>query len=260
MGSAILTESRNKVEIEIAAHCVQHFTEPASVIIKQQYPCGVAIANSLSKAYVKAYQCDPTSAEGGIIALNRTLEKETLLQILNFQSVNTLIAPEFSKESLAVIEEKKPNINLLIFDELERPLDEIKQLTTKELRLVTLKSPTPTQIQDLLFAWTVGKFVKPNGIVYASGLQTLGISAGPNRFFSARLGIFKAEMEGLTVQNAVMASEGIFTSKDIIDSVAKEGIQAIIQPGGSPKDAEIIEAANKHQIAMMFTHIQYFRT
>jgi len=251
---------KNLVEAQIAAQCVQSFNEPACVIIKQLHPCGVALGKSILQAYTKAHQSDPTSAYNGIVAFNRVLDKETTVEVLNNQLVELFLAPEFSEETLLLLKDK-PKIQVVTFNEILKTTEpENKILTAKELRRVTERSPSPEQIQDLLFAWTVCKFVKPNGIVYASSGQTLGIGTGPNRFFSARLGVFKAEMEGLSVENAVMASEGLLPLKDSIEIAAKEKIQAIIQPGGSSKDAEIIEAANKHHIAMVFTNIQYFRS
>lgn len=266
----------NIADTDAALECVKSFTEPACVIVKHANPCGVAVSDNLTKAYQYAYQTDPTSAFGGIIAFNRELDAKTAKTIIDRQFVEVIIAPSVSVEATEIIA-KKSNVRLLTSGEwkthqiqydykrvngglLVQDKDSYMINDVSELSCVTHKKPSQTELQDLLFCWKVAKFVKSNAIVYAKNGMTIGIGAGQmSRVYSAKIAGIKAFDEGLQVKGAVMASDAFFPFRDGIDAAAKVGISCIIQPGGSIRDDEIIAAANEHGIAMVFTHIRHFR-
>jgi phosphoribosylaminoimidazolecarboxamide formyltransferase/IMP cyclohydrolase len=267
----------NIADTDAALECVKAFPEaPACVIVKHANPCGVATAADLLTAYDLAYQTDPTSAFGGIIAFNRELDSKTAQAIIDRQFVEVIIAPSISEEAKAVVSQKA-NVRLLSCGELPETasagLDfkrvtggllvqdrDTALVTADELKVVTKKVPTEDQMQDLLFAWRVAKFVKSNAIVYASKQQTVGIGAGQmSRVVSSRIAGMKAEDAGLTVLGAVMASDAFFPFRDGLDAAAEAGISAVIQPGGSMRDDEVIAAADEHGIAMVFTGMRHFR-
>ena len=267
----------NIADTDAALECVKSFPEaPACVIVKHANPCGVATANDLLTAYDLAYQTDTTSAFGGIIAFNRELDAVTAQAIIDRQFVEVIIAPSISDEAKAVVSQKA-NIRLLCCGEFpaqqSQELDykrvtggllvqdrDIALVTQDELRVVTKQAPTSEQMQDLLFAWRVAKFVKSNAIVYVSKQQTVGIGAGQmSRVVSSRIAGIKAEDAGLTVPGAVMASDAFFPFRDGLDAAAEAGISAVIQPGGSMRDDEVIAAADEHGIAMVFTGMRHFR-
>ena len=267
----------NIADTDAALECVKAFPEaPACVIVKHANPCGVATAEDLLTAYDLAYQTDPTSAFGGIIAFNRELDGKTAQAIIDRQFVEVIIAPSISDEAKAVVSQKA-NVRLLSCGELPESasagLDfkrvtggllvqdrDTALVTADELKVVTKKVPTEEQMQDLLFAWRVAKFVKSNAIVYACKQQTVGIGAGQmSRVVSSRIAGIKAEDAGLTVPGAVMASDAFFPFRDGLDAAAEAGIAAVIQPGGSMRDEEVIAAADEHGIAMVFTGMRHFR-
>lgn len=267
----------NIADTDAALECVKAFPEaPACVIVKHANPCGVATAGDLLTAYNLAYQTDTTSAFGGIIAFNQTLDGPTAQAIIERQFVEVIIAPDISEEAKAIIS-KKANVRLLScgsFPEQQAQGLDYKRVTgglliqdrdtalvsEDELTVVTSKAPTEQQMQDLRFAWRVAKFVKSNAIVYVSKQQTIGIGAGQmSRVVSSRIAGIKAEDAGLTVPGAVMASDAFFPFRDGLDAAAEAGISAVIQPGGSMRDDEVIAAANEHGIAMVFTGMRHFR-
>jgi len=267
----------NIADTDAALECVKAFPEsPACVIVKHANPCGVATADDLLTAYDLAYQTDTTSAFGGIIAFNRELDAKTAQAIVDRQFVEVIIAPSISDEAKAVVSAKK-NVRLLCcgaFPEQQSEGLDYKRVTggllvqdrdtalvtQDELKVVTKKAPSEDQMKDLLFAWRVAKFVKSNAIVYVSKQQTVGIGAGQmSRVVSSRIAGIKAEDAGLTVPGAVMASDAFFPFRDGLDAAAEAGISAVIQPGGSMRDDEVIAAADEHGIAMVFTGMRHFR-
>jgi phosphoribosylaminoimidazolecarboxamide formyltransferase / IMP cyclohydrolase len=267
----------NIADADAALECVKSFTDrPACVIVKHANPCGVALADTLLDAYDKAYATDPTSAFGGIIACNREVDKETAAAIINRQFVEVIIAPAFSSAAQTVLSEK-PNIRVLQCGEFDygqtAALDLKKvgggllvqdkdsgEVSTADLTVVTLRTPSERELRDMLFAWKVAKFVKSNAIVYAKNEQTMGVGAGQmSRVYSARIAIIKAEDQGLTVVGSAMASDAFLPFRDGVDAAAQAGVTAIIQPGGSVRDKEVIDAANEHNIAMVFTGMRHFR-
>ena len=266
----------NVADADAALECVSAFSQPACVIIKHANPCGVATADTLIDAYRAAYATDPTSAFGGIIAFNRSLDSATAKLILERQFVEVIIAPGFSAEALGALAEK-PNVRVLSLARMDTEAfrqyhfkriaggllvqdQDLGQVSAQHLKVVTQKHPTDDQMRDLLFAWTVAKFVKSNAIVYASHGRTIGVGAGQmSRVYSARIAGIKAEDEQLTVAGSVMASDAFFPFRDGIDAAAKAGICAVIQPGGSQRDHEVIEAADEHGMAMVFTGMRHFR-
>ncbi|MDV6316816.1 bifunctional phosphoribosylaminoimidazolecarboxamide formyltransferase/IMP cyclohydrolase [Idiomarina sp. HP20-50] len=265
----------NIADTDAALECVKSFEEPACVIVKHANPCGVAIGQSITEAYDRAFKTDPTSAFGGIIAFNRELDEATAKAIVERQFVEVIIAPRVSQDAKAAVAGKK-NVRLLECGEWSETL---KQLDYKrvnggllvqatddqdfikgDLKVVTEKQPTDAQMTDLLFCWKVAKFVKSNAIVYAKDGMTVGVGAGQmSRVYSAKIAGIKAADENLTVPGSVMASDAFFPFRDGIDAAAEAGITAIIQPGGSIRDEEIIAAANEHGIAMVFTGMRHFR-
>ena len=264
----------NIADTDAALECVKQFdAAPACVIVKHANPCGVAYGATLLEAYDRAYQTDPESAFGGIIAFNGRLDGATAAAIVERQFVEVIIAPEVSPEASAAVAAKK-NVRLLECGKWTGPIAQLDMkrvaggllvqdadaLLHGELKTVTDRAPTPQEMDDLLFAWRVAKFVKSNAIVYAKGRMTVGVGAGQmSRINSARIAAIKAEHAGLPVPGSVMASDAFFPFRDGIDQAAAAGIQAVIQPGGSMRDDEVIAAANEHGIAMVFTGTRHFR-
>ena len=265
----------NIVDADAAWECVREFINPACVIVKHANPCGVAEANSIDDAYDLAFKTDPTSAFGGIIALNKKVDLATAKEINSRQFVEVIIAPEFEEEAINEFSNKK-NIRILKVDiKQDNPYpgtikkvsggilvqdDDEKSVGIDDLKCVTKRQPSEDEMQDLMFAWKVAKFVKSNAIVYVKNKQTIGIGAGQmSRVISAEIANLKAKEEGLEVEGAVMASDAFFPFRDGIDKAASSGIAAIIQPGGSIKDDEVIAAADEHNIAMVFTGMRHFR-
>lgn len=268
----------NIADTDAALECVKAFTAPACVIVKHANPCGVAIDNDQVAAYRTAFSTDPESSFGGIIAFNRQLTVAAAKAIIDNQFVEVIIAPSLEDGVLEATANKK-NVRVLVCGELPAPQERITQMDYKrvnggllvqeqdlglisanELQIVTDVQPTETQIADLLFSWTVAKYVKSNAIVYGKNQRTLGVGAGQmSRVNSARIAAIKAEHAGLVTEGAVMASDAFFPFRDGIDNAAEVGIAAIIQPGGSMRDEETIAAANEHGIAMVFTGMRHFR-
>ena len=265
----------NIADTDAALECVKSFAEPACVIVKHANPCGVAIGESITDAYDRAFKTDPTSAFGGIIAFNRELDETTATAIVERQFVEVIIAPSVSDKARTAVAGKK-NVRLLEcgnWEETNTQLDykrvsggllvqdtDNQDFNADELKVVTEKQPTEAQMTDLLFCWKVAKFVKSNAIVYAKDGMTVGVGAGQmSRVYSAKIAGIKAADENLSVPGSVMASDAFFPFRDGIDAAAEAGISAIIQPGGSIRDEEIIAAANEHGIAMVFTGMRHFR-
>ena len=265
----------NIVDADAAWECIREFSEPACVIVKHANPCGVAEASSAIEAYDLAFKTDPTSAFGGIIAFNQPVDDKTAKEINSRQFVEVVLAPSFSQGALAAFAEKK-NMRVLCVDlEQDNPYpgmikkvsggiliqsDDTFSVPKQDLHCVTKRKPSHAELQDLMFAWTVAKFVKSNAIVYVKNKQTLGIGAGQmSRVISADIANLKAKNEGLVVKGAVMSSDAFFPFRDGIDKAAESGIAAIIQPGGSIRDEEVIAAADESDIAMVFTATRHFR-
>lgn len=265
----------NIADTDAALETVKLFEEPACVIVKHANPCGVAIASSIQEAYQKAFATDPESAFGGIIAFNRPLDGATAQLICEKQFVEVIIAPEISKQAQDIVAEKK-NVRLLACGNWreDKPSLDIKRvsggllvqdrdlgmITREQLQIVTARAPSEAEIADLLFTWKVAKMVKSNAIVYGRHGQTIGVGAGQmSRVNSARIAAIKAEHAGFTVKGAVMASDAFFPFRDGIDNAAEVGISCVIQPGGSIRDDEVIQAANEHGMAMVFTGMRHFR-
>ncbi len=267
----------NVADTDAALECVKSFTEgPACVIVKHANPCGVALGEDALAAYDRAFRTDPTSAFGGIIAFNRPLDAGTARAIIDRQFVEVIIAPRVDEDALPVLAEKK-NVRVLeCGDWGDAPLPmldfkrvnggllvqdrDLGRVSKDDLKVVTKRAPTEQQLTDLLFAWRVAKFVKSNAIVYCKDGMTIGVGAGQmSRVYSARVAALKAADEGLEVQGSVMASDAFFPFRDGIDQAAEAGIVAVIQPGGSMRDDEVIAAANEHGIAMVFTGMRHFR-
>lgn len=266
----------NIADSDAALACVRQFKEPACVIVKHANPCGVAIADDILSAYERAFTTDPTSAYGGIIAFNRPLNLVTAKAIMDKQFTEVIVAPSVEKEALAATAKKK---NLRVLETGEWAAGVIPGLDYKkvsggllvqstdtglvsesDLKVVTEKSPDAKQIADLLFAWQVVKFVKSNAIVFCKDCTTIGVGAGQmSRVYSTKIAAIKAADEGLATEGSVMASDAFFPFRDGIDAAAEHGIHAIIQPGGSMRDDEVIAAANEHGIAMVFTGMRHFR-
>ncbi|WP_140909273.1 bifunctional phosphoribosylaminoimidazolecarboxamide formyltransferase/IMP cyclohydrolase [Cognatiluteimonas lumbrici] len=264
----------NLADADAAWECVRQFAAPACVIVKHANPCGVAEAAGVGEAYEAAYATDPTSAFGGIIAFNRPLDGATARAILDRQFVEVLIAPGYDDEALAYAK-KKANVRVLriphgdgrnnfdvkrVGSGLLMQTSDLREVARDELRVVTKLAPTDAQLDDLLFAWRVAKFVKSNAIVYAKDRHTIGVGAGQmSRVYSARIAGIKANDARLEVPGSVMASDAFLPFRDGIDAAAEAGIRAVIQPGGSMRDAEVIAAADEHGIAMVFTGVRHFR-
>jgi len=265
----------NIADSDAAWECVRQFDAPACVIVKHANPCGVAVGAACGDAYEQAHATDPTSAFGGIIAFNRTLDAATAKTILERQFVEVLIAPDYEAGALEYAR-KKANVRVLRipmaapsagFIDLKRVGSGLLMQTADDrvvgrddLQVATRLAPTEAQFADLLFAWKVAKFVKSNAIVYAKDSRTIGVGAGQmSRVYSARIAGIKAADAGLVVEGSVMASDAFFPFRDGIDAAAEAGIKAVIQPGGSMRDAEVIAAADEHGIAMVFTGVRHFR-
>jgi len=265
----------NVADTDAALECVKSFEEPACVIVKHANPCGVALGASITEAYDRAFKTDPTSAFGGIIAFNRELDAATAKSIIDRQFVEVIIAPSVSDDALAITE-AKPNVRVLACGEwanAQPALDfkrvnggllvqdrDLAMVDKSDLKVVSKVQPTEEQLNDLMFAWKVAKFVKSNAIVYVNEQMTVGVGAGQmSRVYSAKIAGIKAEDEGLVVPGSVMASDAFFPFRDGIDAAAAAGIKAIIQPGGSMRDEEVIAAADEHGIAMVFTGMRHFR-
>ncbi|MGH8489945.1 MAG: bifunctional phosphoribosylaminoimidazolecarboxamide formyltransferase/IMP cyclohydrolase, partial [Gammaproteobacteria bacterium] len=266
----------NIADTDGALECVFSFSAPACVIVKHANPCGVALAETPRAAYERAYATDPTSAFGGIIAFNRMLDADTAEAILARQFVEVIAAPGVAPEALPVVQ-RKQDVRVLTVAQPEpraRKAFDYKRVqggllvqerdeATVEfaaVKVATQRGPTEAEIADLLFAWRVVKFVKSNAIVYAKAGQTAGIGAGQmSRVYSARLGVMKAADAGIDLRASVMASDAFFPFRDSIDAAAAVGVTAVIQPGGSIRDHEVIGAADEHGMAMVFTGIRHFR-
>jgi phosphoribosylaminoimidazolecarboxamide formyltransferase/IMP cyclohydrolase len=265
----------NIADTDAALECVKQFNEsPACVIVKHANPCGVATADDLLAAYDRAYATDPESAFGGIIAFNQELDASTAHAIIDRQFVEVIIAPSVSADAVEVVKAKQ-NVRLLScgqwsaeptarfdFKRVNGGLlvqDTDLQLLN-DMKVVSERQPTEEELRDLLFSWKVSKFVKSNAIVYGKDGMTIGVGAGQmSRVNSARIAAIKAEHAGLTVKGSVMASDAFFPFRDGIDNAAEAGIAAVIQPGGSMRDDEVIAAANEHGMAMVFTGMRHFR-
>ncbi|MBN2866114.1 MAG: bifunctional phosphoribosylaminoimidazolecarboxamide formyltransferase/IMP cyclohydrolase [Thiotrichales bacterium] len=265
----------NIADTDAALELVKTFSETACVIVKHANPCGVSIGATQFEAYDRAYKTDPTSAFGGIIAFNTELDAQTAQAIVDRQFVEVIIAPTVSAEAVAIVEAKK-NVRLLACGELgaQQTAHDFKRVTggllvqdrdlgmvaEADLKVVTKKSPTAEQMKDLMFAWKVAKFVKSNAIVYVKDGMTIGVGAGQmSRVYSAKIAGIKASDEGLEVPGSVMASDAFFPFRDGIDAAAEAGITAVIHPGGSMRDQEVIDAADEHGIAMVFTGMRHFK-
>ncbi|MBV9911152.1 MAG: bifunctional phosphoribosylaminoimidazolecarboxamide formyltransferase/IMP cyclohydrolase [Sinobacteraceae bacterium] len=265
----------NIADADTAIECVRQFAEPACVIVKHANPCGVAVAASPLEAYDRAYRTDPTSAFGGIIALNRELDALTASAIVERQFVEVLAATAVSSDASRVLA-ARPNVRVLALGDLRQQSAEPElrsvtggllvqtrdqaRITADELRVVTRRKPTPAELADLLFAWRVCKFVKSNAIVFAHQNRTVGVGAGQmSRVYSTRVAAMKAADEQLQIEGSAMASDAFFPFRDGIDVAAGYGIRSVIQPGGSRKDAEVIAAADEHELAMVFTGLRHFR-
>ncbi len=266
----------NIADSDAALECVKQFEAPACVIVKHANPCGVAVADDILGAYDKAFRTDPTSAFGGIIAFNRPLDEKTAAAIIERQFVEVIVAPhiepaaakacgakknvrvletgEWPAEAVAGFDFKKVSGGLLVQN------TDLGRITADDLKVATKKRPTPDQVRDMLFAWTVVKYVKSNAIIFCKDGMTIGVGAGQmSRVYSTKIAAIKAADEGLDVEGSVMASDAFFPFRDGIDAAAETGIAAIIQPGGSMRDEEVIAAANEHGLAMVFTGMRHFR-
>ncbi|MGH8229937.1 MAG: bifunctional phosphoribosylaminoimidazolecarboxamide formyltransferase/IMP cyclohydrolase [Steroidobacteraceae bacterium] len=274
-------------DTDTAVECVRQFDEPACVLVKHAGPCGAAVAGSALEAYEAAYRADPTSAFGGIIALNRALEEPVASAILARQFAEVIAAPSISPEAAAVLA-AKPGIRVLALGDLRSdagvprpqaasaPAEALEyrsvlggllaqtrdadHLTARDLTVATRREPTPAELDDLLFAWRVCRLAKSNAIVLARQRATLGIGAGQtSRVEACRIALMKADEERHPLAAAVMASDGFFPFRDGLDLAAERGIRAVIQPGGSRRDAEVVAAADEHGVAMVLTGIRHFR-
>ncbi len=271
----------NVADTDSALETVKLFDQPACVIVKHANPCGVAVATDIKTAYELAFATDPESAFGGIIAFNRELDAETAQLIVDKQFSEVIIAPSVSAAAAEVVSAKK-NVRLLEcgkWDSLSQNADRPASLDYKrvngglliqekdngmvskdDLKVVTKIQPTDAQMDELLFAWKVAKMVKSNAIIYAKDGRTIGVGAGQmSRINSARIAAIKAEHADLEVVGSVMASDAFFPFRDGIDNAAKVGISAVIQPGGSMRDEEVIAAADEHGMTMVFTGMRHFR-
>jgi len=267
----------NIADADAALECVKAFdAQAACVIVKHANPCGVAVANDILQAYDLAYATDPTSAFGGIIAFNRALDEQTAAEIVQRQFVEVIIAPSVSDGAKSALR-KKPNVRVLetgIWSTSNPTGLEFKRvgggllvqqtdngcIDKNDVKIVSNRAPTPQELADLMFVWKVAKFVKSNAIVYGKDGRTIGIGAGQmSRVYSAKIAGIKAADEGLSVPGSVMASDAYFPFRDGIDAAAAAGITAVIHPGGSIRDAEVIAAADEHNIAMVLTGMRHFR-
>jgi len=265
----------NIADTDAALECVKEFSEPACVIVKHANPCGVSIGENIRAAYEGAYRTDPTSAFGGIIAFNRELDADTAEAIVSRQFVEVIIAPSVS-DAAAQIVAAKPNLRLLECGQWDTSTSGFDfkrvnggllvqdrdqgQVASDDLKVVTKRQPTADEMRDLQFCWKVAKYVKSNAIVYVKNSMTIGVGAGQmSRVYSAKVAGIKAADENLEVKGSVMASDAFFPFRDGLDAAAEAGITAVIQPGGSMRDNEVIAAADEHGIAMVFTGMRHFR-
>ena len=265
----------NIADTDSALECVKEFEEAACVIVKHANPCGVAIGDNILAAYESAYKTDPTSAFGGIIAFNRELDAQTAEAIVSRQFVEVIIAPSISAEAAKIVS-AKPNVRLLEcgqWDTQTSGLDYKRvngglllqdrdqgKVASSDLKVVTKRQPSEEEMRDLQFCWKVAKYVKSNAIVYVKNSMTIGVGAGQmSRVYSAKVAGIKAADENLEVKGSVMASDAFFPFRDGLDAAAEAGITAVIQPGGSMRDDEVIAAADEHNIAMVFTGMRHFR-
>ena len=266
----------NVADADAAIACVQTFAAtPACVIVKHANPCGVAVAAEPAEAYRLAFATDPTSAFGGIIAFNQTLDAATAREIISNQFVEVIAAPAVDDDAVSALADKR-NVRLLVYGTtpargggldfrrvcgglLVQSADD-RNLEPADVHVASARQPSPQELQDLLFAWKVVKYVKSNAIVYARNGRTVGIGAGQmSRVDSARIAVAKAQAARLEVSGSVMASDAFFPFRDGIDSAAEAGVRAVIQPGGSRRDEEVIRAADDADMAMVFTGIRHFR-
>jgi phosphoribosylaminoimidazolecarboxamide formyltransferase / IMP cyclohydrolase len=267
----------NIADADAAWECVKSFENTACVIVKHANPCGVAVGDTALEAYSKAFQTDPTSAFGGIIAFNRPVDKAAA-EAVSKQFVEVLMAPDFSAEALEVFK-SKVNVRLMKialpakYGDVRNALETKRvgsglllqsadnhELALADLKIVTVKQPTPSELHDLLFAWKVAKFVKSNAIVFCKDGMTMGVGAGQmSRLDSARIASIKAEAAKLSLQHTVVASDAFFPFRDGLDVVVEAGARCVAQPGGSMRDQEVIDAANEHGVAMVFTAVRHFR-
>lgn len=265
----------NIADTDSALECVKEFDKPACVIVKHANPCGVALGGNILEAYEKAYKTDPTSAFGGIIAFNQELDADTAQAIVSRQFVEVIIAPSISAAAAEIVA-AKPNVRLLECGQWSTKTTGLEQKRVNggllvqdrdngmvgldDLKVVTKRQPTEQEMSDLLFCWKVAKYVKSNAIVYVKNDMTIGVGAGQmSRVYSAKIAGIKASDENLEVPGSVMASDAFFPFRDGLDAAGEAGITAVIQPGGSMRDAEVIAAADEHNIAMVFTGMRHFR-
>ena len=267
----------NIADADAAWECVKSFEAPACVIVKHANPCGVAVAGNAHDAYAKAFQTDPTSAFGGIIAFNRTVDLAAA-QAVAKQFTEVLMAPDFTPEALEVFK-SKANVRLMKialpadYNQVRNVIETKRvgsgmllqtadnhELQLADLKIVTVKQPTQEELQDLLFAWKVAKYVKSNAIVFCKNGMTMGVGAGQmSRLDSARIASIKAEAAKLSLQHTVVASDAFFPFRDGLDVVVDAGATCVAQPGGSMRDQEVIDAANERGVAMVFTGVRHFR-
>jgi phosphoribosylaminoimidazolecarboxamide formyltransferase/IMP cyclohydrolase len=271
----------NIADADAAWECVKSFDTPACVIVKHANPCGVALGANAAEAYAKALKTDPTSAFGGIIAFNTEVDASTAEHATKL-FMEVLIAPSFTQDALNIFAAKK-NVRVLQIAlpkggatawEQGRNAQDVKrigsglliqsadnhELKLSDLKVVTKTQPTQQQLEDMLFAWTVGKYVKSNAIVFCAGGMTLGVGAGQmSRLDSARIAGIKAEAAGLSLKGSAVASDAFFPFRDTLDELVKAGATSVIHPGGSVRDEEVIGAANEHGIAMVLTGVRHFR-
>jgi len=266
--------SYNNVSDSLAAWaCVQEFNEPSVCIVKHTNPCGVASSKDILESYKKAFQTDPTSAFGGVIACNNEIDKKTANYMINNQFIEVLVAPSYTKEAIEILQ-SKPNIRVLRSNHNEIDIFEnrivngiglvqssdTEDFSSMEFKNVTKISPTPEQLDDLIFAMKVAKHAKSNAIVLAKNKMTLGVGVGQmSRVISTKIAFLKAEEEGLNVKGCVLASDAFFPFRDNIDFAASKGVSHIIQPGGSVKDEEVIKAADENNLSMTFTGFRHFK-
>ncbi|WP_026971938.1 bifunctional phosphoribosylaminoimidazolecarboxamide formyltransferase/IMP cyclohydrolase [Aliagarivorans marinus] len=264
----------NIADTDAALECVKEFAEPACVIVKHANPCGVALGEDILEAYDRAYQTDPTSAFGGIIAFNRELDAKTAEAIVSRQFVEVIIAPSVAADAVEVVAAKK-NVRLLECGQWDTKTTGLQlkrvnggllvqdrdqgMVALDDLKVVSKRQPSEDELRDALFCWKVAKYVKSNAIVYAKGNMTIGVGAGQmSRVYSAKIAGIKAADENLEVAGSVMASDAFFPFRDGIDAAAEAGITCVIQPGGSMRDQEVIDAADEHGMAMVFTGMRHF--
>ncbi|HEX7374295.1 MAG TPA: bifunctional phosphoribosylaminoimidazolecarboxamide formyltransferase/IMP cyclohydrolase [Steroidobacteraceae bacterium] len=265
----------NIADADTAFECVRQFDEPACVIVKHANPCGVAVAGHIRDAYDRAYRTDPTSAFGGIIAFNRELDGDTAAAIVERQFVEVIMAPAVDAAAREACS-RKEGVRLLVTGSMApsnsrfevRSVNgglllqsrDLGMVSAGELKVVTRRAPSETELADLMFAWQVCKYVKSNAIIFVKDRMTVGVGAGQmSRVYSTRIGAMKARDGGLETRGSVVASDAFFPFRDGLDAAAEHGITAVIQPGGSKRDAEVIAAADEHGIAMVFTGMRHFR-